>query len=301
MENHTNSYDMVIIGNYTKDTIVSVSGTRLVDGGGFNYGAHVAAMMGLNVATVTRLAKEDSHVVDALKRLGVDVFVTFTLESTHLRLEYPTSNVDERILTVTKTAGSFTPAEVKGLNAKAFLLNASTRGEVGLDVIQLIKKKDTLVAADVQGFVRIIESNGRLAYKEWPEKQEVLSYIDVLKTDAVEAKALTGETDIKLAARMIADLGPKEVVLTHRNGMLVFVKGKFYEATFFPKNLVGRSGRGDTCIASYVAKRLTASPKDATIWAAAVTSLKLEAEGPIRRGVSEVEELIKRKYRNAIF
>ena len=40
-------YDIVIIGNYTKDTIVSSAGTRPVDGGGFNYGAHVAAMMGL--------------------------------------------------------------------------------------------------------------------------------------------------------------------------------------------------------------------------------------------------------------
>ena len=34
-----NTYDIVIIGNYTKDTIVSPSGTRVVDGGGFNYGA----------------------------------------------------------------------------------------------------------------------------------------------------------------------------------------------------------------------------------------------------------------------
>ena len=61
-------YDLVILGNYTKDTIVSPSGTRSVDGGGFNYGAHVAAMMGLKTAAVTRLAREDVRVVEALYR-----------------------------------------------------------------------------------------------------------------------------------------------------------------------------------------------------------------------------------------
>ena len=40
-------YDVVIFGNYTKDTIISSTGTRHVDGGGFNYGAHAAACTGV--------------------------------------------------------------------------------------------------------------------------------------------------------------------------------------------------------------------------------------------------------------
>jgi hypothetical protein len=39
---------------------------------------------------------------------------------------------------------------------------------------------------------------------------------------------------------------------------------------------------------------LTAPPADAVIWAAAVTSLKLEAEGPFRRDLAEVEALYTR-------
>jgi hypothetical protein len=45
-----------------------------------------------------------------------------------------------------------------------------------------------------------------------------------------------------------------------------------------------------------VAKRLTAPPQEACIWAAAVTSLKLEAEGPIRKTVADVQELMERVY-----
>ena len=57
------SYDIVIFGNYTKDTIISATGKRFVDGGGFNYGAHAAACSGLKVAAVTRLAKDDDQVI----------------------------------------------------------------------------------------------------------------------------------------------------------------------------------------------------------------------------------------------
>jgi len=291
------TYDIVIIGNYTKDTIVSASGTSMVDGGGFNYGAHVAAMMGLKTAAVTQLSREDIHVVHALIQLGVTVFPTYTPHSTSLRLYYPTSNVDERVLSVTHTAGAFTPDQVKDLQARAFLLNASTRGEVGLEVIRELRTKDALLAADAQGFVRIIAPDGTLVYEEWPEKQQVLSHIHILKTDAVEAETLTGQADPRAAAQTMAGWGPKEIVLTHRNGVLVLAGGQFYEAPFCPRQLVGRSGRGDTCIASYVAKRLNSSPEEATIWAAAVTSLKLEAEGPIKRKIDDVEELIGRMYK----
>jgi len=79
MKNTDKLYDIAFIGHYTKDTIVSSSGTRVVDGGAFNYGAHVAARMGLKVAAVTRLAEEDFHVVEKLKHLGVDVFAYISL------------------------------------------------------------------------------------------------------------------------------------------------------------------------------------------------------------------------------
>jgi len=297
MVSTTQVYDVAFLGHYTKDTIVSSSGTRIVDGGACNYGANVAIRMGLNVAVVTRLAKEDFRVVDGLTRLGVDVFARVTPESTCLRLEYPTSNVDQRVIHVTSTAGPFTPAEVEALQARAFVIGASMRGEVGLEVIEELGKKGALLAADVQSFIRVVR-DGVLVPEPWPEKQRVMAHLDVLKADAVEAEMLTGEADIRVAAQMIAGLGPNEVVLTHRDGVLVYADDQFHEAGFFPKKLVGRSGRGDTCIASYVAKRLSASPAEATIWAAAVTSLKMEAEGPFRREIGEVEDLVRRKYRS---
>jgi sugar/nucleoside kinase (ribokinase family) len=289
-------YDIAFLGHYTKDTIVSAEGTRGVDGGAFNYGSHLAIRMGLRVAAITRLAREDFHVVEELKKLGVDVFAKATPRSTCLRLEYPTSNVDERIIYLTSSAGPFTSSEVRDIASKAFVIGASVRGEVALEVIEELRKKETILAADVQGFIRTVHK-GKLVFEDWPEKEKVLAMVDVLKTDAVEAELLTGKSDIRVAARLIADFGPREVVITHSNGLLVYDGNHFYETNFYPKQLIGRSGRGDTCIASYMARRLNASPAEATIWAAALTSLKMEAEGPFRRDIREVEELIQKKYR----
>jgi len=73
----------------------------------------------------------------------------------------------------------------------------------------------------------------------------------------------------------------------HRDGVLVRADGREYEAPFRPVEMRGRSGRGDTCIGSYLSRRLDHDAPAATLWAAAVTSLKLEAEGPVRRTVAD--------------
>ena len=78
--------------------------------------------------------------------------------------------------------------------------------------------------------------------------------------------------------------------------MLIYADGKFSDIGFYPARMDGRSGRGDTCIGSYVAMRLSKPPRQAGIWAAAVTSLKMEDLGPFNRPISDVTALIHAKY-----
>ena len=297
--NSYNRYEVIYVGNYTKDTIISPAGLRYVDGGAVNYAAHAAARLGLRVAVVTHLAREDDRVIDKLTRAGIDCFPTYTPTSTLMKLEYPTTNPDIRTLSVAATAGIISASEVENLVAQAGVIGTSLRGEVGLDVIQLMKDKGMLVAADMQGFVRVLRGT-ELNYEPWDEMHSTLVYVDIVKSDAVEATYLTGETDIYKAAQFYADMGPKEIVLTHKDGLLVYADGRFYEMGFFPCSLDGRSGRGDTCIGTYVAKRLSMSPHEAGIWAAAVTSLKMESLGPFNRSIDDVVSLIREKYNHKL-
>ena len=288
-------YDVLYIGNYTKDTILSPAGTKIVDGGAVNYAANAAARLGKQVAVVTRLAKEDEHVLEKLKQSGIDCYVTYAPTSTLMRLEYPTIDPDLRTLSVMSVAGSITADDVENLDAQAAVIGSSLRGEVGIDVIRVFKEKNMLVAADMQGFVRVLRDT-ELKYEPWDEMQSTLALVDVVKSDAVEAEFLTGETDLHKAAQFYAEMGPSEIVLTHRDGLLIYADGKFHEMEFYPERLVGRSGRGDTCLGTYIAQRLSLVPREAGIWAAAVTSLKMENLGPFDRSVREVEELIRDKY-----
>jgi sugar/nucleoside kinase (ribokinase family) len=247
------------------------------------------------VAVVTRLAKEDERVVEKFRQSGIDCYVTYAPASTLLKLEYPTTDPDIRTLSVTNVAGSITARDVEGLHARAAVIGSSLRGEVGLDVIHTLKEKKMLVAADMQGFVRVL-NDGELKYEPWDEMESTLMLVDVVKSDAVEAEFLTGETDIYKAAKFYSEMGPREIILTHKDGLLIYADRKFYALKFYPSRLDGRSGRGDTCVGAYVAMRLSMSPHDAGIWAAAVTSLKMENAGPFNRSIREVEALIYHKY-----
>jgi sugar/nucleoside kinase (ribokinase family) len=292
----SSSFDFVSVGAYTKDTIVTLSGTRYVDGGGYSYSAHAARLAGIHVGAVTRLAAEDRTSTDLLRSVGVEVLIHESPDSTLMRLEYPTDNVDERILTVAAVADPFEPQHVANVSAKGILVSASIRGEVPLSVVEVLRSNASLLGLDVQGFVRIRTDKGTLAYEAWPEMSRVLALVDVLKSDAVEGEFLTGEKDLHAIARKLASYGPREIVLTHKDGLLVLADGKTYERPFLPQPLRGRSGRGDTCVGSYLSRRLSADPSDATRWAAAVTTLKLEAEGPVRRERADVEALIRTRY-----
>jgi len=297
MTNGQQTFDVVTLGNYTKDTIVTAAGTQYADGGGVVYAAHAALTLGRRVAAITRLAGEDFHVVRSLEEAGITVFATETPSSTLMRLEYPTENPDERILTVADTAGSFTPEQVGAVDAKAFVISPSFRGEVPIEVIQALRTKDAMISADAQGFIRVRRPDGRLEHPPWPEQDEVLALVDILKADAVEAEALTGESNIKVAAKALAAQGPREIVITHRDGIVVLADGQMLEAEFHARSMEGRSGRGDTCVGSYVAARLEYPPEEAILWSAATTSLKVATPGPFRGTFDEIVDLKEHHYK----
>jgi len=144
---------------------------------------------------------------------------------------------------------------------------------------------------DVQGFMRHAVGSD-LVSKDWAQKQEAFQYLDFLKTDAAEAEILTGKADRGEALRVLADLGAKEIILTHSREVLAYAEGKVYQAPFKARNLSGRTGRGDTCFAAYLTQRLRKSPEEALRYAAALTSLKMERPGPFKGQLKDLEALL---------
>lgn len=274
------SVDIAVIGHFAKDTLVVRGSEEVSSGGSVYYGAIALRRLGLRVAVVTRLAKTDFSRLDELKEMSILVFAQPAEETSGIRNVYLSTNMDRRHCTPLGFAGPFRLADVPPLEAKIWLIGPIMAGEVDIPFVRAIAERGP-VALDVQGFVRVRKEK-ELVFRDWPEKTEGLSYVHFLKADDVEAQVLTGKADLREAAKELASYGPRELVLTHAGGVLVYADGVEYEAPFTPRELKGRTGRGDTCFAAYLAWRLTSSPAEACRFAALVTTLKMEAPGPFR-------------------
>ena len=286
----TNKTDILMIGHFAKDSLVVDGRSEISSGGGVYYGSVALRHLGLDVAVVTRLHPDDFPRLEALEQAGVQVFVAPASETSGIENIYDSADMERRICKPLGFAGPFAPEDIPDITARLVLITPVIAGEVDLPLLKALAERGP-VALDVQGFVRVRE-NGHLVFREWREMAEGLSCVTYLKVDRAEAEALTGETDLHLAARQLARFGPREIVITQSSGVTVFAGGDFYEAPFTPRSLNGRTGRGDTCFSIYLGKRLSDSPLVACRLAAAVTSLKQEQPGPWRGSLADVEALL---------
>lgn len=282
--------DVAMIGHFARDKLVVRGQERVSSGGAVYYGGIALRRIGVSVAVITRLRAEDFPYLDELKQEGVLVFAQPAEQTSGIENIYTTEDMDRRICKPLGFAGPFRLEDIPNVDAKVFLVGPIIAGEVDLALVQSLAERGP-VALDVQGFVRVREGDD-LVFRDWPEKEEGLACVHTLKVDSAEAEVLTGKTDPVVAVRELAAYGPREIVLTHASGVLVHADGRDYRAPFTPRELRGRTGRGDTCFACYVGKRLTAPPEEACRFAAAVTTLKLEKPGPFRGTLEDVERYL---------
>ena len=109
-------------------------------------------------------------------------------------------------------------------------------------------------------------------------------------------EVLTGSNDPRQSALMLADWGVKEVLLTLGSmGSIIYADGTFYDIPAYkPKAVVDATGCGDTYMAGYLYMRNKgASYQDAGCFAAAMCTIKLEASGPFRGSIADIEKIIK--------
>jgi sugar/nucleoside kinase (ribokinase family) len=282
--------DIMMIGHFAKDRLVVGDTSEIASGGGVYYGSVALRRIGLRVAIVTRLHPDDFPRMDEVRQEGVQVFATAAPETSGIENVYDPADMDRRVCTPLGFAGPFRQEELPDLSARVYLVVPIIAGEVGLPLLRCLAERGP-VGLDVQGFVRFREKD-RLVSRPWPEMADGLALVTYLKVDRAEAELLTDQVDLRVAARQLASYGPHEVVVTQSSGITVYADGQMYEAPFAPRSLAGRTGRGDTCFATYVGRRLSASPAEASRFAAAITTLKLERPGPWSGTVDDVEPLL---------
>jgi sugar/nucleoside kinase (ribokinase family) len=128
------------------------------------------------------------------------------------------------------------------------------------------------------------------------DKETIVSLMDKVKLDIVEAKILTGTDDLEKAGVRIESWGCPEVLITQAQGVLARVNGRTYYEKFSNRSVVGRTGRGDTTFAAYLSWRQEHDVGESLRFAAALVSLKMESPGPFQGTLDEVMKRIEEKH-----
>ena len=286
-------YDLVFIGHVTIDEIDAAEGSaKGVPGGAPFFGAFAAAGAKKKIAVITRMARDDTHLLESLKRSGIDVFLHPVPETTRMLVVHPTANVDDRLMYQTKNAGYFSIEEMPAIEASLIHLGALTDREFTIGFMKQLKGKGFTISVDMQGFVRQVDNATRtISFDDVPEKKEILKLADFVKLDVVEARILTGTDNLADAATICESWGSRETVITRSDGVLARRNGIDYFEKFSNKSSSGRTGRGDTTFGAYLARRIDHPIEQSLKFAAALASIKMESPGPF---TGTLEDVLKR-------
>lgn len=286
------SYDIVFVGHMATGQIVPFEGEPLPGrGGGSFFGALAASCLDKRLAVVTRMARADLYCLEPLSVAGIDVYVQPSAETTQLHLIYPSASVDERRVFIMKNAGFFRLEEMPPLQPCLIHLGGLNDQEFTIEFVRTLKRRGFQLSVDMQSFVlRVDKKTGAIRFHDVAEKREILSMARFIKLDAAEAKILTGTDQIETAAAILNDWGSNETVITRADGALVRSGGKNYFQRFTNRGIQGRTGRGDTFMGSYLARRMDYPVQESLRFAAALTSIKIETNGPFDGTLLDVLE-----------
>jgi sugar/nucleoside kinase (ribokinase family) len=279
--------DLLIAGHVTHDQLVDHRGQESwFTGGGAYFASFAARRCGASVFTVTRLAAADLALLEPLRAAGAEVRAVPGAATTSIRNVFETADPDRRQVTLLAQGEAFRLEDFPPAEASVCLLTGLFRGEIPDPLLPPLSARFPL-ALDLQGVLRT-SRDGVFSWQDWPDKLRLLPLLRFVKADALEAEVIAGTPDRAEAARRLAGWGAAEVMITHSSEALVCDGRQVARAAFTPANLSGRTGRGDTCFGSYLARRLSHGVQESLAFAAALTSLKMETPGPFAGSVAQV-------------
>ncbi len=280
MPRGTTGSEITFVGHVSKDVNVVKGRREIIPGGGVYYGSFAARSLGAKVKVVTKLNLNDKELFSEMESFGIKVVWIPSCSTTSIENVYPSDNPDERISRMVSKADPFTEGDIENLSGIVHI-TPLWHGEFPEQLLERIRPKVKVLGGDAQGFLRNVSESGEMFY-ERPKSLEFLKFFNVFKLDSKEALVLTGKEGEE-ALMEIASFGVEEIVLTTKEGVYVHRDGKIAFARFGEWKMEGRTGRGDTAIASYlVLRREIDDTEKLAEEVARITTLKMQRKGPYK-------------------
>lgn len=289
-------FDVMVIGPLSLDQNIDYMGKERRElGGAVVASGFAAANSGSKTAIFTKANPDTADIEERFRGLDAEIFWHPSTATCSIRNQYFTADKEKRACTSLGVCDPFRFDELPEVETSVYhfagLVYSDFDGELFAEAA-----KHGKVAVDVQCMLRHVEPDKSMGMHDWADKRKYLPVIDYLKTDAAEAEILTGLSDRAEAAKMLCSWGAKEVMVTHNTEILICSGNEIYTSPIKARSLVGRTGRGDTAFAGYLAERRNGDIRQALYYCSALVSLKMEAPGPFRGTRKNVLEYLERFY-----
>lgn len=290
-----NNFDLFILGQPSLDINIDFGGDTIrAVGGAVVYSGYSAASTGHSVAVLPKFNPAQINIAEIFAKCpNIAIFPLESPSSTSIENTYLSADRERRTCRAISSISPYRVSEIPDVNAKIWHIAGLMKGDLDGSIVEYAAEK-SLAAVDVQCMLRRAE-NGAMVFHDWEEKMKYLPMISFLKTDAAEAEIMTGLKDRAEAAKKLYSWGAKEIMITHNSEALVYDGTRIYTSPLCPRNLIGRTGRGDTIFAAYLCERLDKDIHEALEFSAALVSLKMETPGPFM-GTREDVEAYRREF-----
>ena len=290
---------LVIVGTVAFDAIQTPFGkTDKILGGAATFIGLAASQFDIDGAIVSVVGGDfPKEYIDMLEDKGLDISSLEVVENGKTFFwsgkYHNDMNTRDTLATELNVLADFKPIVPESYKDAKVVMLGNLHPLVQLGVIEQMNAKPDLVILDTMNFW-MDSALGDL--------MKVISKVDVITINDEEARQLTGEYSLVVAAKKIMTMGPKFVVIKKgEHGALLFFEDEMFYAPALPlKEVFDPTGAGDTFaggFAGYLTKTGDYSfenLKKAIIYGSALASFSVEKFGTERMINLKKEELNER-------
>ena len=290
---------LVIVGTVAFDAIQTPFGkTDKILGGAATFIGLAASQFDIDGAIVSVVGGDfPKEYIDMLEDKGLDISSLEVVENGKTFFwsgkYHNDMNTRDTLATELNVLADFKPIVPESYKDAKVVMLGNLHPLVQLGVIEQMNAKPDLVILDTMNFW-MDSALGDL--------MKVISKVDVITINDEEARQLTGEYSLVVAAKKIMTMGPEFVVIKKgEHGALLFFEDEIFYAPALPlKEVFDPTGAGDTFaggFAGYLVKTGDYSfenLKKAVIYGSALASFSVEKFGTERMTNLKREELYER-------
>ena len=275
---------LLTVGTVAFDKLESPFGkTDKILGGAATYISMASSLLGVETGLVSVVGGDfPEEYIDLLKSKNVDLAgleivadgKTFFWEGKY----HNDLNTRDTLTTELNVLETFNPVVPQNWKNADVLMLGNLHPLVQAGVLEQMENRPKLVVLDTMNFWMDCA---------WNELMEVIKNVDVISINDEEARQMSGEYSLRKAARKIAEMGPKTVIIKKgEHGALLFQGDQVFYAPALPmEEVFDPTGAGDTFaggFSGYLAKTNDFSfenMKRAIIFGSALASVTCEKFG----------------------